>query len=78
MGGYGATVARLTPDQKVGSSNLSALICVPTKSCWGGQVVEVVGGQAHALPHTEKLPWGLQCFCGVLVRVLGVAGLHPC
>ncbi len=29
---YGATVARLTPDQKVGSSNLSALIsepCVP-------------------------------------------------
>ena len=24
--GYGATVARLTPDQKVGSSNLSALI----------------------------------------------------
>ena len=23
--GYGATVARLTPDQKVGSSNLSAL-----------------------------------------------------
>ena len=23
---YGATVARLTPDQKVGSSNLSALI----------------------------------------------------
>ena len=38
--GYGATVARLTPDQKVGSSNLSALIhcaaggrtppCLPT------------------------------------------------
>ena len=26
--GYGATVARLTPDQKVGSSNLSALICL--------------------------------------------------
>ena len=26
MRGYGATVARLTPDQKVGSSNLSALI----------------------------------------------------
>ena len=24
--GYGATAARLTPDQKVGSSNLSALI----------------------------------------------------
>ena len=24
--GYGATVARLTPDQKVGSSNLSVLI----------------------------------------------------
>ena len=28
--GYGATVARLTPDQKVGSSNLSALICFCT------------------------------------------------
>ena len=28
MRGYGATVARLTPDQKVGSSNLSALIVV--------------------------------------------------
>ena len=27
--GYGATAARLTPDQKVGSSNLSALI-LPT------------------------------------------------
>ena len=26
--GYGATAARLTPDQKVGSSNLSALIFV--------------------------------------------------
>ena len=26
--GYGATAARLTPDQKVGSSNLSALICI--------------------------------------------------
>ena len=26
QGGYGATVARLTPDQKVGSSNLSALM----------------------------------------------------
>ena len=26
-GGYGAMAARLTPDQKVGSSNLSGLIC---------------------------------------------------
>ena len=26
MRGYGATAARLTPDQKVGSSNLSGLI----------------------------------------------------
>ena len=33
-GGYGATVARLTPDQKVGSSNLSALICSrPLSGC---------------------------------------------
>ena len=30
--GYGATAARLTPDQKVGSSNLSALIF-----CWLGR-----------------------------------------
>ena len=27
--GYGATAARLTPDQKVGSSNLSGLIYFP-------------------------------------------------
>ena len=27
--GYGATAARLTPDQKVGSSNLSGLIYSP-------------------------------------------------
>ena len=27
--GHGATAARLTPDQKVGSSNLSGLICSP-------------------------------------------------
>ena len=32
--GYGATVARLTPDQKVGSSNLSALI-LPTRRIEG-------------------------------------------
>ena len=30
MRGYGATAARLTPDQKVGSSNLSALIMAGT------------------------------------------------
>jgi hypothetical protein len=30
--GYGATAARLTPDQKVGSSNLSALISYHAKS----------------------------------------------
>ena len=31
MMGYGATAARLTPDQKVGSSNFSALniVCLP-------------------------------------------------
>ena len=29
--GYGATVARLTPDQKVGSSNLSALTFAVTR-----------------------------------------------
>ena len=36
-GGYGATAARLTPDQKVGSSNLSALSSA--SSCGGGGVV---------------------------------------
>ena len=35
-GGYGATAARLTPDQKVGSSNLSALSSA--SSCGGGGV----------------------------------------
>ena len=34
MRGYGATAARLTPDQKVGSSNLSALI-LPTRRTQG-------------------------------------------
>ena len=29
--GYGATVARLTPDQKVGNSNLSSIICLVRK-----------------------------------------------
>jgi hypothetical protein len=29
--GYGATAARLTPDQKVGSSNLSALMFMPSR-----------------------------------------------
>ena len=33
QGGYGATVARLTPDQKLGSSNLSVLICADTDAC---------------------------------------------
>ena len=31
--GYGATAARLTPDQKVGSSNLSALILADVFLC---------------------------------------------
>ena len=37
MWGYGATVARLTPDQKVGSSNLSALracLCCRSLAAW--------------------------------------------
>ena len=33
MRGYGATAARLTPDQKVGSSNLSGLI-LRWPICW--------------------------------------------
>ena len=32
IGGYGATAARLTPDQKVGSSNLSGLTFAAC--CW--------------------------------------------
>ena len=31
--GYGATAARLTPDQKAGSSNLSALISISLRHC---------------------------------------------
>ena len=43
MWGYGATVARLTPDQKVGSSNLSGLRSEGDK-LWTG------GGPAQAFP----------------------------
>ena len=32
--GHGATAARLTPDQKVGSSNLSGLILLPLCSLY--------------------------------------------
>ena len=43
MWGYGATAARLTPDQKVGSLNLSALsLTLVPHWPWGG------GGAAHA------------------------------
>ena len=35
--GYGATVARLTPDQKVGSSNLSGLTFVLTNLAFARQ-----------------------------------------
>ena len=41
--GYGATVARLTPDQKVRSSNLSALKCcvvVRVRACMRAGVGE--------------------------------------
>ena len=45
--GYGATVARLTPDQKVGSSNLSVLIL-----CLG----ELDANPAHAKLRCMHIP----------------------
>ena len=41
IGGYGATAARLTPDQKVGSSNLSALICRVWGDPFSGNFLEL-------------------------------------
>jgi hypothetical protein len=62
--GYGATAARLTPDQKVGSSNLSGLIAFP-KACasllWRAPLAPLEGlmwwpvGPRHAAP-TNRLP----------------------
>ena len=48
--GYGATAARLTPDQKVGSSNLSALIF-----CWLGR--GMLSECFLACPIGLKIPW---------------------
>ena len=39
--GHGAMAARLTPDQKVGSSNLSALIFLTTTSCQAPGSIDV-------------------------------------
>ena len=57
--GYGATAARLTPDQKVGSSNLSALII----ACWwadsyseGFVGVEIFQWQRNALSSSQFGP----------------------
>ena len=73
-GGYGATVARLTPDQKVGSSNLSALIFVvsimgvvlrtslPSVLSWPRNVDKVQARQAATVMHARS--------CGISTRGL--------
>ena len=48
--GYGATVARLTPDQKVGSSNLSALI-------FQNGYIFMCSPCALNPPHSSNTPW---------------------
>ena len=45
--GHGAMAARLTPDQKVGSSNLSALICHSCRSL-------AFPHPKHAIPHLTQ------------------------
>ena len=62
---YGATVARLTPDQKVGSSNLSGLILhvgttTPSTTTTTPRVVSVTG--VHGAPTAQASP--------------GLSGLH--
>ena len=60
--GYGATAARLTPDQKVGNSNLSALIsCVfrpalTTRGASNSQELEAVveGAKARTSTHQKN------------------------
>ena len=67
--GYGATAARLTPDQKVGSSNLSALISLPprttartsTLAAWGMPCAcapaSSCGRSARLLRRRRCMPW---------------------
>ena len=50
--GYGATAARLTPDQKVGSSNLCALICAAALKAT--TVPSLVFGQADSPPESGE------------------------
>ena len=66
---YGATVARLTPDQKVGNSNLSALICAPFLTeviqfddivCAGGRAVESHRRFMDNSPKKKTEPWMLR------------------
>ena len=49
--GYGATAARLTPDQKVGSSNLSALI-----SLLGAMWLHEESMELELMPTSDE-PW---------------------
>ena len=65
QGGYGATAARLTPDQKVGSSNLSGLIAF-SKACasllWRAPLAPLEGlmwwpvGPRHAASANLRCP----------------------
>ena len=49
QGGYGATVARVTPDHKVGSSNLSGLIHVLEDMWWRDCKVAASEDRTHDL-----------------------------
>merc|ERR1711971_41732 len=57
--GRGATAARLTPDQKVGSSILSALISllVSAFSSWIPHLSWCLLGSACSLSWTSETPW---------------------
>ena len=52
--GYGATAARLTPDQKVGSSNLSALIFPTMRFPGCGLEIPCQGARAHPRTDSEQ------------------------
>ena len=53
--GYGATVARLTPDQKVGSSNLSVLILWSAPG-WVQVGAHALCGCTHRYPRWDSNP----------------------
>ena len=65
-GGYGATAARLTPDQKVGNSNLSALM--PEATSGDESIASAPYRDSH-----EVCPLRRACVC-VYASLLGCLG----